>query len=137
MNYKLINIKTIPTENQGGLSFFEASRDVPFNIKRIYYVYGANAGTERGSHAHKTLEQFLFCPCGSIELILDSGRDKASIVLDNPSEGLFLSKDIWRIIIWRQKNSVLCVAASDYYNEDDYIRDYDEFIEYISSKGSK
>ena len=134
MDYTIIKIKTIHAEdNNGGLSFFEGCRDIPFEIKRVYYIHGVDEGTERGSHAHRVLNQFLFCPYGQIELILDDGQIKESVMLDNPSVGLYVSINIWRTIRWREKNSILCVAASDYYDEEEYIRDYDEFIKHINN----
>ena len=71
MDYQIVNIRSIATEVQGALSFFEGSRDVPFSVKRIYYIYNAPAGTQRGGHAHRNLHQILFCPYGKIEIVLD------------------------------------------------------------------
>lgn len=112
---------------RGYLSFFD-SLDIQFEIKRIYYIYNVSKGICRGKHAHKQLNQILWCPYGSIEVELDNGYKKEKFFLDHPSFGLFVLKGIWHEMIWKKKNSVLCVAASDYYNEDDYIRNYDEFL---------
>ena len=136
MDYRLIDINTIKTEDKGNLSFFEASRDIPFEIKRVYYVHGVDIDTERGGHAHKELEQLLWCPYGCIEIIIDDGiNEKETVVLDNPSQGLYVPKLLYRDIIWQKKYSVLCVVASNYYDENDYIRNYNDFVEYI--KGVK
>ena len=124
---EIINIKTISTENLGSLSFFESERDIPFKIKRIYFTYNVAENSQRGGHAHKKLTQLLFCPYGSITIVLDDGSTKKEILLDSPSKGLIISNGIWRDMIWNKSESVLCVAASDYYNEDDYIRNYEEF----------
>ena len=131
MNMKIINFKTVSTPNLGSLSFFEANRDVPFPIKRIYYIHGVPKDTQRGAHAHKQLRQLLFCPYGSVKILMDDGQEKSEVILDDPSKGLIITPCIWRDMLWVIENSVLCVAASDYYDEDDYIRDYDEFIRWV------
>ena len=133
MNPHIITINTVSTSDIGFLSFFEAERDIPFPIKRIYYIHGVPENTERGAHAHKELKQLLFCPYGSVKILLDNGKEKSEVLLDNPSIGLIITPCIWRDMIWLVEKSVLCVAASDYYNEDDYIRDYSEFITWINS----
>lgn len=127
---KIVHIKTIPTVNAGELSFFECIRDIPFEIKRIYYISKVPEGIRRGFHAHKKLKQLLFCPYGRIQLILENADCREEIELSDPSIGVIIDRPVWREMLWLQKNSVLCVAASDYYNIDDYIRDYKEFREY-------
>lgn len=128
---KIIHIKTIPTVSEGELSFFESIRDIPFDIKRIYYISKVSEGLRRGFHAHKNLKQILFCPYGRIQLILDNGKEREEIELSDPSIGIVIEKPVWREMLWLQKNSVLCVAASEYYDADDYIRSYDDYKEYI------
>lgn len=135
MNYLLINIHTLQTPDLGGLSFFEAQHDIPFPIQRVYYIHGVARGMRRGFHAHKRLQQFLFCPYGRVEIMLDDGRQRTAILLDEPNKGLLLGDTLWREMLWLKDNSVLCVAASDYYDEDDYIRDYQVFLEYIKEQG--
>lgn len=129
MLIETIDIKTISTANQGSLSFFEAERDIPFEIKRLYYIYGAPDGTKRGGHAHHRLNQILFCPYGKIEIVLDDGSMQKSLMLDSPNTGLVIRSAMWRDMIWHEANSVLMVAASDYYDESDYIRNYEDFID--------
>ena len=129
--YKIIDIKTIDSGYAGKLSFFEGSRDIPFEIKRIYYIHGVPEGSRRGGHAHIALWQILFCPYGSIDIILDDGHKRESVLLDDPSKGLVIGPGLWREMIWLKENSVLCVAASEDYNEKDYIRDYSTFIQYV------
>lgn len=124
---KIIRIKTIPTVNSGELSFFEATHDVPFDIKRIYYISKVPEGTRRGFHAHKKLKQILFCPYGRIQLILENKNGREEIELSDPSIGVVIEELTWREMLWLQKDSVLCVAASDFYDAEDYIRDYAEF----------
>lgn len=133
MEYQILPIKTIDSGYAGKLSFFEGTRDVPFNIRRIYYIHGVPADSIRGGHAHKALRQILFCPYGRIEIILDNGTEKTSVMLDDPAKGLLIGPGLWRDMIWQQENSVLCVAASEYYDENDYIRDYDAFLDYVKA----
>lgn len=124
---RVIHIKTIPTVNAGELSFFEATHEVPFDIKRIYYISKVPEGTRRGFHAHKELKQLLFCPYGRIQLVLENKNGREEIELSDPSIGVVIEECTWREMLWLQKDSVLCVAASDFYQVDDYIRDYEEF----------
>lgn len=133
---KVIHIKTIPTVNAGELSFFEANKEIPFDIKRIYYISKVPEGVRRGFHAHKELKQLLFCPYGRIQLILENESGREEIELCDPSIGVIIDRCTWREMLWLQKDSVLCVAASDYYNIDDYIRDYSIYKSYISGKGN-
>ncbi len=127
----LLKIRTTGQDLTGYLSFFEAYKDVPFEIKRIYYIYHVPVGTKRGMHAHKILQQVLWCPYGEIEVVLDNGKEKNSYLLDSPEKALLVLKGVWHDMYWKKEGSVLCVAASDYYDENDYIRDYDEFLKYI------
>jgi RimJ/RimL family protein N-acetyltransferase len=128
---KIIHIKTIPTVNAGELSFFEATHEVPFDIKRIYYISKVPEGVRRGFHAHKKLKQLLFCPYGKIQLLLENKNGREEIELSDPSIGVIVEVPTWREMLWLQKDSVLCVAASDFYEVSDYIRDYQEFKQYI------
>ena len=127
----LLLTKTTGDEKIGFLSFFESNKDIPFEIKRIYYTYNVPVNTKRGMHAHKELNQVLWCPYGEIEVILDNGREKKNYLLNSPDKALLVGKGIWREMLWKKENSVLCVAASEYYDENDYIRDYNEFLKYV------
>lgn len=124
---KLITLKALGNDEIGYLSFFESGKEVNFDIKRIYYIYQVPKETKRGMHAHKELSQLLWCPYGKVEIILDNGIEKKSYLLDEPNVGLIIERGFWRDMVWKQDNSVLCVAASDLYTEEDYLRDYDEF----------
>lgn len=128
---RVVHIRTIPTVDAGELSFFEATHDVPFEIKRMYYISKVPEGTRRGFHAHKKLKQLLFCPYGKIQLILENKHGREEIELCDPSIGVVIEEPTWREMLWLQKDSVLCVAASDYYEVEDYIRDYKTFKELI------
>lgn len=131
---KIISIKTVPTIEAGELSFFEAGHDINFAIKRIYYISKVPEGRRRGFHAHKELKQLLFCPYGEIQLILDDGSVREEITLNDPSIGIVIEKPTWREMLWLKKDSVLCVAASDYYKAEDYIRDYEEFKDFVQGR---
>lgn len=124
--------KSFTGDESGSLSFFESGFDVPFEFRRIYYISGVKKGITRGFHAHKHLKQFLFCPYGKIELTLEDENGKELVVLDKPNIGVLIDHPVWREMKWLVDNSVLCVVASDYYSEDDYIRDHDSFISFIS-----
>ena len=134
MDYHVIQIKTIDSGYAGKLSFFEGTHDLPFEIRRVYYIHGVPNGSVRGGHAHKKLRQALFCPFGSVEIILSDGTDRQSIMLDDPSKGLVIGPGLWRDMVWHREDSVLCVAASEYYDEKDYIRDYDAYLRYLKER---
>lgn len=127
----LISFLKKGTDKIGYLSFFECNKDIPFYIKRIYYIYNVPMDVKRGMHAHKNLQQLLWCPLGEIKITLDDGRMKKTYILDSPEKGLLIGSGIWREMSWIKKESILCVAASEIYNEEDYIRDYDEFLKYV------
>ena len=127
MIVKTINIRSETDPGKGTLSFFEAQKDVPFEIKRIYYIHSVPKGIQRGGHAHRKLRQILWCPYGRIRIKLDDGTDTAEVMLDDPTKGLLVEHNTWREMFWEQDDSVLCVAADAWYDETDYIRDYREF----------
>lgn len=129
---KIIRIKTIPTVDAGELSFFEGINDIPFDIKRIYYISKVPEGVRRGFHAHKELKQLLFCPYGRVQLILENKHGREEIELSDPSIGVVIEEFTWREMLWLQKDSVLCVAASDIYKVEDYIRNYSDFCKLMN-----
>ena len=131
MDYKIIDIKTINTKNEGSLSFFQLHDDIDFDIKRIYYIYNADSGVLRGKHAHKELKQILFCPYGSVQIKLDDGQRSETVSLSQPHIGLIIGPSTWREMVWEIKDSVLCVAASMKFDESDYIRNYNDFLKYV------
>ena len=114
----------------GKLAVVEVGDQIPFKLDRVYWIYEAETGTVRGCHAHKTLRQMLICTYGSIEIKMDDGFETASVVLDNPAVGLLIEPGIWHEMVWLQEHSVLSVLASQVYNESEYIRDYDTFLQY-------
>ena len=131
------SVKTIAVEEKGALSFFEGEREAPFAIKRIYYIHDVPAGVRRGGHAHKKLRQVLFCPYGRILITLDDGEKRTEVLLDGPEKALVIGPGLWRDMLWMTDNAVLCVAASEYYDETDYIRDYQAFLTYLSKGGDR
>ena len=126
-------LRTISNET-GNLTFYQLNEDIDFPITRQYYIYGVNKGEKRGFHAHKHLKQLLFCPYGSITILLFDGYEWKEVVLDKPNIALILYPCLWREMVWNIDNSVLCVSASEMYDEDDYIRDFDQFIKYMAEK---
>ncbi|MBQ8951495.1 MAG: WxcM-like domain-containing protein [Eubacterium sp.] len=118
-------------DDRGMLVALEEMKDIPFTIKRVYYMYDTIEGVRRGFHAHKCLEQILIPIHGSCKVHLDDGTDTAEVVLDKPFEGLYISNAVWREMYDFSPDAVLMVLASEYYDEKDYIRDYDEFLRYI------
>jgi dTDP-4-dehydrorhamnose 3,5-epimerase-like enzyme len=121
-------------DERGQLVALEEFKDIPFKIKRVYYMYDTGEGVRRGYHAHKSLEQILICIHGSCKILLDNGKEQKVISLEKPYEGLYISNDMWREMYDFSPDAVLLVLASDLYKEDDYIRNYDEFLRFVQSK---
>lgn len=121
-------------DDRGQLVALEENKDIPFEFKRVYYMYDTGKGVRRGFHAHRSLEQILICIHGSCKILLDNGEEKKIVSLEKPYEGLYISNDMWREMYDFSPDAVLMVLASDYYNEDDYIRDYDDFLQFVKNK---
>lgn len=119
---------------RGQLVALEEKKEIPFDIKRVYYIYDTLQGVRRGFHAHKSLKQLLICVHGSCKVLLDNGKEKEVVVLDKPYEGIFIESSMWREMYDFSADAVLLVLASEVYNEEDYIRDYDKFLEYVNRK---
>ena len=120
-------------DERGALSFIEGARHIPFDIKRVYYLYHVLDKATRGSHGHKKLEQLIVPVSGSFEITLDDGRNKRTFILDRPSVGLYVCPMIWRDIKNFSHDAVCLVLASEYYSEDDYYRNYEEFIRAVNA----
>ena len=121
-------------DERGQLVALEEHKDIPFEIKRVYYMYDTGKGVTRGQHAHKSLEQILICIHGSCKLMLDYGKEKKIVSFEKPYEGLYISNNIWREMYDFSSDAVLMVLASDVYKEEDYIRNYDEFLKFVNMK---
>lgn len=128
MNIDIISIPKIQ-EPRGNLSVIE-SDVIPFEIKRVYYLYDVPAGAERGGHAHKNLKQFLIALSGSFDVVLNDGQNQQLITLNKPYEGLLINQGIWRELNNFSSGSVCLVIASAVYDEGDYIHEFDEFLKY-------
>jgi len=134
-NSGVIRLQFYNDFSDGNLVIGESERSVPFEIKRIYFINNLfNPDAIRGEHAHKKLKQIVFCINGSFVLNLDDGVNKQKITMNNPYYGIKLYARLWHTMTDFSKDCVILVLADDYYKEDDYIRDYDEFLEYINKK---
>ena len=131
MEIKIVNIPKIE-DPRGNLSVIE-KEVVPFEIKRVYYLYDVPAGAERGGHAHKKLQQFLVALSGSFDVILNDGKEEKIVTLNKPFEGLLITNGIWRELKNFSSGAVCLVVASDVFEEADYIREFDDFLA-ISAK---
>lgn len=127
MNYNLLKF-SVHGDNEGNLVALEENKDIPFDIKRVYYIYGTSRNTVRGKHSHINLEQVIICINGSCDFILDDGNERLKIHLDSPNEGLHIKGKIWREFTNFSSDCVVMVLASEYYDPFDYIRDYNDFI---------
>ena len=124
---KLIDFKLLG-DDRGHLTVLEANKNIPFDIKRVYYLTDTQAGVPRGFHAHKELEQVAVCVSGKCRMILDDGRHKEETWMDCPTKGLLIESMVWREMHDFSPDCVLLVLASEHYDESDYIREYDVFL---------
>ena len=126
---RIIDLRKI-SDPRGNLTPIEGGIDVPFDIKRIYYLYDVPGGESRGAHAHKQLYQLIIAASGSFSVTLDDGMNKKSFNLNRSYYGLLIVPGIWRVLDDFSSGAVLLCLASEHYEADDYIRDYDEFLKY-------
>ena len=115
---------------KGNLTVVENSKTIPFDVKRVYYLYDIPGGESRGAHAHKELKQLVIAASGSFDVVLDDGNLKRTITLNRPYQGLLIVPGIWRELINFSSGAVCLVLASHKYDEKDYIRDYSNFLKY-------
>lgn len=127
---KLIELPKI-SDPRGNLSFIEAGQHIPFDIKRVYYLYDVPGGSDRGSHAHKTLHQFIVAMSGSFDVVLDDGKAQKRIHLNRSYYGLYVCPMMWRYLDNFSSGAVCMVLASAHFNESDYIRDHGEFLDEV------
>jgi dTDP-4-dehydrorhamnose 3,5-epimerase-like enzyme len=130
MNLDKCRIIDLPiiTDPRGKLTFVEENRDVPFDIRRVYYLYDVPGGAERGGHAHKTLHQLIIAMSGSFDIHLDDGQSKKVVHMNRSYFGLYVCPMIWREMDNFSSGAVCMVLASNYYDEQDYYRDYEQFV---------
>lgn len=126
----IIELDKHHSERKGNLSVVENGVTLPFDVKRVYYLYDVPGGESRGSHAHKTLSQLIVAASGSFRVTLDDGSVKRTFFLNRPYQGLLVHPGLWRDLEDFSSGAVCMVLASDIYKEEDYIRDYDEFVAY-------
>jgi dTDP-4-dehydrorhamnose 3,5-epimerase-like enzyme len=131
MNFSLLNFKKMGDE-RGQLISLEENKNIPFEIKRVYYIFDTKTNTIRGKHAHPHLQQVVVCVSGSCKFLLDDGKNKKIVELNSPETGLLIGENIWREMYDFSPDCVLMVLANEYYNEEEYIRDYQEFLKNIS-----
>jgi dTDP-4-dehydrorhamnose 3,5-epimerase-like enzyme len=120
-------------DDRGSLVSLEQNRNIPFEIKRVYYIYDTLPGVERGFHAHRKLQQVVLCLNGSCTFVLDDGAHREEVILNDRTKGLYIDQFIWREMKNFTPGTVLVVLASEYYEESDYIRDYQQFKQMIKS----
>lgn len=122
------------SDRKGNLSVVENGVTLPFDVKRVYYLYDIPGGESRGSHAHKDLEQLIIAASGSFKVTLDDGNNKRSFFLNRPYQGLYVKPGLWRDLEDFSSGAVCMVLASEVYIKEDYIRDYQEFLSFRSIK---
>ena len=118
-------------DDRGSLVALESHEDIPFEIKRVYYIFDTKPCVVRGLHAHKDLSQVMVCLKGSCRVVLDNGSTKEQVLLDSPNRGLLIDSMIWREMHDFSVDCILLVLADKHYDESDYIRDYDEFLKQV------
>jgi dTDP-4-dehydrorhamnose 3,5-epimerase-like enzyme len=131
MEIRLIQLQSHGDE-RGSLVSLEEQKNIPFPIKRVYYVFNTKDKVRRGFHAHKKLKQLAIVVKGSCSFLLDDGKEKIEILLDNPAQGLYIESFIWREMFDFSEDCVLMVLADAFYDEDDYVRDYELFLKMIN-----
>ena len=128
MPVNLIDFQT-KGDKRGSLIACEQGHNVPFDIKRVYYIFATKKNVTRGKHAHKKLKQILICVSGSCDVLTEESQVKETYHLDSPNQGLYIDGLVWREMFNFSPDAVLLVLASEYYNEQDYVRSYEEFIQ--------
>jgi hypothetical protein len=126
---KIVDLSKVHTDT-GNIIVLENNKNIPFDIKRIYYLYDVPMGADRGGHGHYELQQYIVASSGSFTFVLDDGVNKKEFFLNDPSKALHIQPGIWREIKGFSSGSICLVLASHEYNENDYIRDFDEYLKY-------
>jgi hypothetical protein len=126
----MIELDRHHSDRSGNLTVVENGVTLPFDVKRVYYIYDVPGGESRGAHAHKELEQLIVAASGSFTVTLDDGDSKRSFFLNRPYLGLYVKPGLWRDLVDFSSGAVAMVLASDVYKKEDYIRDYNEFVEF-------
>ena len=127
---KIINLLKI-IDPRGNLTVAEQMHDIPFDVKRVYWVYDVPSGENRGGHAHKDCREFIIAVSGSFTVTLDDGKETKTFLLNHPYQGLLVETGIWRTLEDFSSSAVCLVLASDLFDEEDYIREYEDYIKYL------
>lgn len=130
----IIELDKHHSDRKGNLTVVENGETLPFDVKRVYYLYDVPGGESRGSHAHQALEQLIIAASGSFTVTLDDGVNKKSFFLNRPYQGLYVKPGLWRDLDDFSSGAVCMVLASEVYQKEDYIRDYQEFLEFRKEK---
>ena len=128
----MIELDKHHSDRKGNISVVQNGDTVPFDVKRVYYLYDVPGGESRGAHAHRELSQLIVAASGSFRVTLDDGNCKRSFLLNRPYQGLYVKTGLWRDLVDFSSGSVAMVLASEVYKQEDYIRDYDEFLKFRS-----
>ena len=131
--YKVLNFN-VHSDKRGNLISLADNKEIPFKIKRIYYTWNMPNKAIRGGHAHKRLDEVMVCLHGSCDFVLDDGKEKITITLDRPNKGLYIKANVWRDFRNFSPDCVVILIASGYYDTEDYIRDYDEYLKSIKKQ---
>jgi dTDP-4-dehydrorhamnose 3,5-epimerase-like enzyme len=123
-------------DERGNLTFIEGGDHVPFEIRRVYYLYDVPGGATRAGHAHKELEQVLIAASGSFDVLVDDGTRRDRVTLNRSYFGLYIPNHVWREIVNFSSGAVCLALVSDHFDEDDYFRSYDEFLEAVREPGT-
>ena len=126
----IIELDKHHSDRKGNLTVVENGKTLPFDVKRVYYLYDVPGGESRGSHAHRELEQLIIAASGSFTISIDDGQSKRSYFLNRPYQGLYIKPGLWRNLEDFSSGAIAMVLASEIYRKDDYIRDYDEFLKF-------
>lgn len=132
---RMVQLSAVRSATRGELTFIEAERDIPFEVRRVYYLYDVPAGESRGGHAHLELQQFLVAVSGSLTVVVKDGRDEERFTLWHPSHGLYLPRMVWRELECFSGGAVCMVLASQHYDESDYIREWEAFAAVAGAQG--
>lgn len=130
MDIKMIRLQT-HGDDRGSLISLEKDNNIPFEIKRVYYMFKTGKDVRRGCHAHRHLRQVAIAVRGSCRFLLDNGREKIELLLDNPAQGLLIDSFTWREMYEFTEDCVLMVLADQHYDETDYVRSYNDFLEIV------
>ncbi len=132
-NVKLVNFRSL-ADSRGRLIVGEVGKDLPFLIKRIFFIYNVEEGAERARHATKIQEEVIFCMRGSLSISVDDGKNKEKYILNKPTQGLYVGKNVWRRLYKFSHDCLILVLANTEYQSDDHVVDYKEFLDFIAGE---